>query len=349
MLRKYKITALLIAVSLLSGCSEGKDISQSSDSSAAHESIIQDNDSSSVGSSVQGFAADILGYRDGVLTYSYNGETVTEKVSREVFDTSGSLHNYLLCEKIINNCYGIAVKGYIKLNRDGKVMSCNVRSLNGSDFDSSSTVDEIMRQKGIEQNDFKDVLHEMNRISGSVYEFKNEYFTFTGDLNDMRLELKGDYGNNKSNVMVTGYRFKTGEIVIESVAVYDHDETDDAGHIIHVFSSEPTQDKYHFFGKIQSLSDGRATVLLNDGKTVCDVPTYYNDGELTEGQQVMVTLNAEPSLYGSGEQYKADYAVFTTDCEFYGIDVSDFDSLAYAHLVENDLTRFECVTVDDIT
>ena len=101
MLRKYKITALLIAVSLLSGCSEGKDISQSSDSSAAHESIIQDNDSSSVGSSVQGFAADILGYRDGVLTYSYNGETVTEKVSREVFDTSGSLHNYLLCEKII--------------------------------------------------------------------------------------------------------------------------------------------------------------------------------------------------------------------------------------------------------
>jgi hypothetical protein len=41
--------------------------------------------------------------------------------------------------------------------------------------------------------------------------------------------------------------------------------------------------------------------------------------------------------------------VFTTDCEFYGIDVSAFDSLAYALLDEKDLSRFECVTVDDIT
>ena len=73
------------------------------------------------------------------------------------------------------------------------------------------------------------------------------------------------------------------------------------------------------------MSDGKATFILNDGKTVCTAPTYFNDGEVTEGAQVMVTLDEDTSLYGSGESKEYDFAVFYTSPDTY-----DFENKMYA-------------------
>ena len=96
------------------------------------------------------------------------------------------------------------------------------------------------------------------------------------------------------------------------------------------------------------MTEGRAKVLLNDGKTVCDVPTYYNDGELSEGLEVMVTLDAEPSLFGSKKEYKSEFAVFYTDPEVYNYRHFDFGTLAYAKHSDSDITKFIYTQTDDL-
>ena len=108
--------------------------------------------------------------------------------------------------------------------------------------------------------------------------------------------------------------------------------------------SRGNADLYRFFGTVQSVKDGRASVLLTDGKTTCDVPTYYNDGEVKEGAEVMIVLDAEPSLFGSGEEYKADYAVFYTDPKSILLKKHrDISTLAYA-LIDPDNSRNLIVT-----
>ena len=52
-----------------------------------------------------------------------------------------------------------------------------------------------------------------------------------------------------------------------------------------------------FFGTVQTIGDNTAEIKLTDGKTVCTVPTYYCDGELSEGLEVMVILDCSTDLF----------------------------------------------------
>lgn len=58
--------------------------------------------------------------------------------------------------------------------------------------------------------------------------------------------------------------------------------------------------------------------------------TKQTAGEVTEGAEVMLTLDAEPLLFSSGERYIAEYAVFYTRPEIYNTSDLAFESLAYA-------------------
>ena len=58
--------------------------------------------------------------------------------------------------------------------------------------------------------------------------------------------------------------------------------------------------------------------------------TKQTAGEVTEGAEVMLTLDAESSLFGSGERFEDDYAVFHTRPETYNPSGREFESLAYA-------------------
>jgi hypothetical protein len=103
-----------------------------------------------------------------------------------------------------------------------------------------------------------------------------------------------------------------------------------------------------FFGTVQSCDEETAEILLNDGKTVCNVPTYYCDGDLQENMQVMVTLDCDTTLFDSEEIRNFDYAVIYTNPEDYNSGNKDFDTLAYAYASKNELGRFVYTTKDKL-
>ena len=70
------------------------------------------------------------------------------------------------------------------------------------------------------------------------------------------------------------------------------------------------------------------TARRADGKTVCTAPTFYSDGELLEGMEIMIVLDADTSLWNSGAQQEFDYAVIYTDPEIYLQTSHSFDEIA---------------------
>lgn len=305
---------------------------------------------------------EILGYENDQLTYRYEGETVTAKMFPELFDKSGAGADYQrLAKQIIDNRFGIPVKGTIGFRKDGGISWCSVITNNGSHFKSY----DYSTQSWLEANNYEtdeelpntEHLVDMKRISGSVYEFKNKYCSFTADLNDLKFIHKGDFPDHIEGVRFDGYRFESGEIIPESIMILDHIEeqievVNGKEEIFnnYIYRQPPVNyDNITFFGIVQSLSDDRAVVLLNDGKTTCDVPTFFNDGELREGMNVAVALSAGKELFGSGKQYKSEYAVFLTHPEEF---IGNYDKLVHTDIAYaefgNSLLRLICTMVDDV-
>ena len=84
-----------------------------------------------------------------------------------------------------------------------------------------------------------------------------------------------------------------------------------------------------FLATVQSVSGSKAEMLLNDGKTICTVPTCFNNGEVETGARVLVMLAEEPSLFGSGEHKEYDYAVIYADTMVYDVECRSFEKDAY--------------------
>lgn len=336
------ILFVIFAVILLTatGCSSGADSSKAPITSVTVSSKTSVADTSEPQKETEIFEAEIIGYDGDILTYQYDGEIRTSKMSPELFSkdtyTKGQKQ---LSQQIINNRYGIRVKGIIILKDNGKVASCDVISLNGSSFESSE-----LAESG---TPFEQTLMDMNQKNGSIYEFSNEFGCLTANLNDLNNISKGEFGKSVKGVCFGGYRFKSGELILEHIDIFDHEEKV-GNRSEYFYDNKQNNEKYSFFGRISSLTEGRAKVLLNDGKTVCDIPTYYNDGELSEGLEVMVTLDAEPSLFGSGKEYKSEFAVFYTDPEVYNYRHFDFGTLAYAKHSDSDITKFIYTQTDDL-
>ena len=78
------------------------------------------------------------------------------------------------------------------------------------------------------------------------------------------------------------------------------------------------------------------------------MPTYYCDGELSEGLEVMVTLDCSTDLFGRGKTESFDYAVIYTDPADYDPSGREFDKLAYARSDSNNLGRFIYTEIGDI-
>ena len=103
-----------------------------------------------------------------------------------------------------------------------------------------------------------------------------------------------------------------------------------------------------FFAVVQSVSEDTVTVILNDGKTLCTVPTYYNDGgELAPGGKIMVILPDNSSLLGKGGEHSFDYAVIITDQEYFKNWSDKFEDIAYGAYVTN-WDSFDYTRIDEI-
>ena len=317
---KYRHLISIIASIVLTGCSGSADTQ--SNVSAAEKDAVSVSESISETDTEELLEVEVISYEDDTLSFVRDDETLSLKMSPELFaNDTYTRGKKTMSEKIISNNFGLETKGYIRLDGKGNIKYCDVFKANGDQFDSSMTAPS--------GTPYEKTFMNMKRIKGSKYEFSNSYTTFTADLNELSNDLKADYGEEQQGVEVSGYRFKTGEVMIESISIFDHEETV-GGETQYYFTMLDNYDKYSFFGTVKSLSEDRASVLLTDGKTLCDVPTYYTDGELKKGMEVMVTLNAGAELFGSGKEYRDDFAVFHTDPAEYNTSESGFSELAYA-------------------
>ena len=114
------------------------------------------------------------------------------------------------------------------------------------------------------------------------------------------------------------------------------------------YEEQLNRDFPSFFGTVQTIGDNTAEIKLTDKKTVCTVPTYYCDGELSEGLEVMVILDCSTDLFDSGKSESFDYAVICTDPAEYDPSGHEFGNLAYAKADSNNLGRFIYTEIGDI-
>lgn len=285
---------------------------------------------------------DVISYDGEQLTYQFEGGEHTVLLTPEKFsDYDPTSVGVQYSQKIINNRFGIAVKADIRLNDEGTEATwCDVFDKNVYDIDIYSLYT-LGGGKGTAP--LKESICSLKRIEGSRYELKNPYYSLTVDLNDLPNDQKQDLGDEYENITFNARMFEDGSVIITNIM--DVTEATEAG-----IASKgiDTRDKYRFFGTVQTVTDDRASVLLTDGKTLCDVPTYFNDGEVTEGAEVMIVLDAEPSLFGSGERYTAEYAVFYTDpLSVLPKKQKDISLLAYAVKDPGDVKKYICTTIEE--
>lgn len=314
---------------------------------------VQDSSSEDDTSSLQSagkpqhITAEAVSYDWETLTYEYEGKTYKKKADREVFaDQSPMSYN------VINNKYGIKAKCRITLAKNGEIAEVNATTLNGGMWNGMFG-QEYPKNWDKEHPKSRPDEVTAKRIKGSIYELSNAYGTATVDLNDMDYTSKAPYPDVIERVLFNAYRFNNGELILRSIETVDDECFTESGNI-----SKGVDNKGMplFAGIIQSLSDDRAVVLLTDGKTTCDVPTYFNNGKLEKGMNVFVTLDTDTSLYGSGKQYRSEYAVFTVHPEtvswnqphIEGYENMEHSKIAYAKAKESWLYEFECVMSDQI-
>ena len=286
---------------------------------------------------------DVISYDGETLTYEYEGEQKTAALTRKEFSDydptyASGIGLIQYSQVIINNRFGVPVKADIRLNDDKTaVIYCNVFDKNVEMCD----INKLAEEAGVRLTN-AEYPCTMERVSGSIYRFSNKAVSITADVNDLGNWGKLDYGDRTENVDLKAFRFASGDYLLISIGFITEISENS-------ISSENSGivDKTAFFGTVQSLSEGRASVLLTDGKTACDVPTYYNDGEVKEGAEVMLVLNADTSLFGSGETYTDDYAVFYTDpASLLPKKKKDISLFAYAKCSETQYGKFDCTEIE---
>ena len=328
---KLKICLLSVCCIMLTCCSEkdtSSDISSANDSKPSETTAVTDTQSAAKSSFLpkRQIIKVIAKSFDGEnLIFEYNGSEYSLPMRAENFIEDKkypTIHTVgYISEMIINNRIGETVVAELEVTESlDRLFSCDVVGHNGEPFDSNM---DIPKGKSYDES----AMFTAKREQGSIYILRNAKRSLTFDMNSLPSIYKCDIPENEQ-LSFAGYIFKDNRLIVEDMSVMEMEGNEIS------FTMLTNKDKYSFFGTVKSLSDDRVSVLLTDGKTVCDLPTYYTDGELKEGMEVMVTLNAETDLFGSGKEYKDCFAVFHTDPEEYNTSGCEFSELAFARYVD---------------
>lgn len=334
--RKF-IAALSLLAICLCGCGSGKaenesSISESSITTSAVTTVSKDTKEDNDEQKFQTIMAEAQGYDGEKLTFLYDGDTYTLPLSRDDFANDQVYYPglKLYSEQIINNKLGEKVTAVLKVNEDmTKILKCDVITKNGTVFTTG------MSDSADENADHTYIL---KRKSGSLCEISNDDRVLQADLNDLIMSEKVDYEDEIADISFMGYLFTDGKFILNELYLKDGDE----------YSERLNRDYPCFFGTIQTIGDNTAEIKLTDNKTVCTVPTYYCDGKLSEGLEVMVILDSSTDLFGSGKTESFDYAVIYTDPADYDPSGHEFGKLAYARSDSNNLGRFIYTEIGDI-
>lgn len=267
-------------------------------------------------------------YENEQLTFTYEGKSYTLPLSRDnfkddiVYYPGSKLHS----EQIINNKLGEKVTAVLTVD-DGitKIKLCDVIGQNGKVFSNSGGI------------------CTMTRTGGSACEFTDPQRTLKADLNDLIVYQEINYPDEVDDVVYVGYLFKDNNFILNQLYVAEYDENGEKN-----YEEQLNRDFPSFFGTVQTIGDNTAEIKLTDKKTVCTVPTYYCDGELSEGLEVMVILDCSTDLFDSGKSESFDYAVICTDPAEYDPSGHEFGTLAYAKADSNNLGRFIYTEIGDI-
>lgn len=267
-------------------------------------------------------------YENEQLTFTYEDKSYTLPLSRDnfkddiVYYPESKLHS----EQIINNKLGEKVTAVLTVD-DGitKIKLCDVIGQNGKVFSNSGGI------------------CTMTRTGGSACEFTDPQRTLKADLNDLIVYQEINYPDEVDDVVYVGYLFKDNNFILNQLYVAEYDENGEKN-----YEEQLNRDLPSFFGTVQTIGDNTAEIKLTDKKTVCTVPTYYCDGELSEGFEVMVILDCSTDLFDSGKSESFDYAVICTDPAEYDPSGHEFGNLAYAKADSNNLGRFIYTEIGDI-
>ena len=320
------------AVIFLTSCGENKP--QSDLSAVDSVSNMPESTVSKPSSEFENITVETEKYENEQLTFTYEGKSYTLPLSRDnfkddiVYYPGSKLHS----EQIINNKLGEKVTAVLTVD-DGitKIKLCDVIGQNGKVFSNSGGI------------------CTMTRTGGSACEFTDPQRTLKADLNDLIVYQEINYPDEVDDVVYVGYLFKDNNFILNQLYVAEYDENGSSHSWFIGYSNVDTTSDYpNFFGTVQTIGDNTAEIKLTDKKTVCTVPTYYCDGELSEGLEVMVILDCSTDLFDSGKSESFDYAVICTDPAEYDPSGHEFGNLAYAKADSNNLGRFIYTEIGDI-
>ena len=314
------------AVIFLTSCEENKP--QSDLSAVDRVSNMPESTVSKPSSEFENITVETEKYENEQLTFTYEGKSYKLQLSRDnfkddiVYYPGSKLHS----EQIINNKLGEKVTAVLTVD-DGitKIKLCDVIGQNGKVFSNSGGI------------------CTMTRTGGSACEFTDPQRTLKADLNDLIVYQEINYPDEVDDVVYVGYLFKDNNFILNQLYVAEYDENGEKN-----YEEQLNRDLPSFFGTVQTIGDNTAEIKLTDKKTVCTVPTYYCDGELSEGLEVMVILDSSTDLFGSGKSESFDYAVICTDPAEYDPSGHEFGNLAYAKADSNNLGRFIYTEIGDI-
>lgn len=280
--------------------------------------------------------ADVISYKDEQLTFTYNGKDYTLPMERSClelkmtyigqFTKSSPPDPYykMLPEKIIDNDLGEKISAVLTVDEAvTEISECDVITPNGKLYVGYGSKQEDINHDG-------STCYKFRRTGSTACEFYNDTRTISADLNDLPSYLKMKYPTEIGDIFsFEGYLFKDGKFILND---FKTENTSYYSEELGTYTSEGYTlylQKYNksnfFFAAVQKITGDKATFILNDGKTVCTAPTYYNDGEVKEGMQVIVMLDEDVSLFGSGAKNEYDFAVFISPT-----DLTRFEEHAYA-------------------
>ena len=296
---------------LLTGCSASmNDSSSTSDTSQkttvlttkpAQETTNDNNENDSIT-----ISAKAISYKDGILTFEYNGNQQSLPLEEESFKDINfydKLHTSIVMSPLIINC-GLLdeVKAELVMSKDmTRIISCDVVKDNGIPFDAQSDYPIDWTA----EDEYKYMFTYSYKGHG-IYEAKNTVRTITIDMNSLYNYAKC-YLPQEMGIGFAGYLLNNDYLLVDMFSCYDKNET---GFRQHTTLDNSYMSKY--FGTIQKLYDEKADILLDNKKTLCTVPTDFCDGELNEGMQVTIILDEDESILNK-ESAELDYAVICTD------------------------------------
>ena len=325
-----KMPFFLILCVFLTACSETNDVESTFDNKSA-ETAVTTTVTTTVRSEAvaehtepepeyKTISADVTDYKDGKLFFTYEGTEYETEMPQSKFYEDGSFVRPkrdwpTLSEKIIHNKFGEKIKAYINISEDmTSIQKCDVMTLNVKEYSGDYPYYTDV------SNGFKtdpDRLYSFKRTEGSKCIVSNKYNSFEFDLNDLIIQDRPRFEDEYDLVTFSGYRFKSGNIILKSLlpACIEKDGSVTGRS---EYLKEIVMKSVGYCGTVLKNENGTAEVLLNDGKTVLVVPSYFNDGEVSTGMHIMVdTQQTEEKFYGTGQRAELGQAVIYTVKEHY--------------------------------